>query len=177
MRLIKIRLADCPFWFLGKLVSLTRQNPTSDFVDLDVLEEEDRKIINRSIQLCEIKVFDPENQRIKDINDACYIKGELAINIGDIEDDESDSIPEVFSVTVEDNDEEDDKEDMGPTEADYENAKLLLSKNGNTVKKAVKEIANTPDGLSLLHALLETERANKNRLGIVGTIEKRIMEF
>lgn len=173
MRLVKIKLVDGPFWFLGKLINLTKVNPLSDFVNVDSLPDEEKAIINKSASRGEIRIYDSESKRLKNLNDAGLYSGEYAVNIEDIKDDESDAIPEVFSVTVSNNDEE---EDQGPTQADYENASILLSKNGNTVKKIIKEVPKTTEGLLLLHACFNTEKINKNRAGIISTIEQCIME-
>ena len=176
MKLVKLRLADSPFWFLGNNISLTRQNPTSDFLNIDALQHEEVQIINMAIRKGEIKVFDPENIRLNTVEAAKVISGELSVDINDIEDDESDSMPEVFSVTIDENIEDETKE-SGPEAEDYREAEIILSKNGNTVKKIIKNIPNTTEGLVLLHASLEVEKQNKNRIGIVSAIEQRIMEF
>ena len=175
MRLVKIQLADSPFWFLGKLVNLTQENRMSDFLNVDSLPDEEKTIINKSARIGEIRIYDPENRRLKTIDESDYISGEYAVDIDDIKDDESDTVPEVFSVTV--NNDKDEDEDKNPTKADYEEAQILLNKNGNTVKKIIKQIPKTTDGLLLLHACLETEKANQSRAGVVNTIEKCIVEF
>ena len=141
---------------------------------MDSLPEEEKTVINKSIKIGAIRIYDPENHCLKTTDDASYVNGEYAVDIEDIKDDESDTVPEVFSVTV--NNEEEEEVEEGPIEADYECAQLLLNKNGNTVKKTIKEIPKTKEGLFLLHACLETEKENKNRAGIVNTIEQCIME-
>jgi len=176
MRLVKIRLADCPFWFLGKTVNLTKNKPVSDFINIDSLSDENKKIINHSASRGEIRIFDPDNNKLKNLDSAILISGEFSVDIEDIKYDESDTIPEVFSMTVED-DAPDEDEVQVPDENDYENAELLLSKNGNTVKKTIKQLPTTEEGLMLLHACLETEKSDRNRAGIISTIEQRIMEF
>ena len=176
MRLVKFKLADSPFWFLDNLIRLNQVHKMSDFVNIDSLSDEQKVIVNKSIASGAIKAFDPESNRVKNINDTSYVNGELAISLEDIEEDESDTVPEVFSMTVS-NDEEEEEEEEGPTDTDFDNAQLLLDKNGNTVKKALKAIPKTNEGLLLLHACLGLEKSGKNRLGIVSTIEQRIMEF
>ena len=176
MRLVKIKLADCPFWFLGKLVSLTQQHPVSDFINVDSLLDEDKLIINRSVGRGEVRIYDFESRRMKDLNEIVLVNGEYAVDIEDIKEDQSNAMPEVFSMTVEDETEQEEDEYQGPTETDYQNAQLLLNKNGNTVRKTIKEIPKTDEGLLLLHACLDTEKTGRNRVGIVTVIEQCIME-
>ena len=174
MRLVKIKLVDCPFWFLGKLINLTKQNPISDFINVDSLPNEEKTVINLSSKTGAIQILDPDNRRLKTIDDAYLFSGEYAIDTGDIEDDESDTVPEVFSVTIKN--EEEEEEEERPVEVDYDNARLLLHKNGNTVKKTIKEIPKTQEGLLFLHACLEIEQESKNRAGIINVIQQCIME-
>ena len=180
MRLVKFRLADSPFWFLGNSIKLNQEHKVSEFINADSLSAEDIAIINKSIAIGQIRAYDPESRRLKNIEDAGFIAGEFAVNIEDIEDDESDTIPEVFSMTIsneEDDEDEEDEEDEGPTEVDFDNAALLLNKNGNTVRKTIRSIPRTDEGLLLLHACLETEESGKNRAGIINIIKQSIMEF
>jgi hypothetical protein len=164
-------LADSTFWFLDNLIKLTLQDPVSDFINVDTLPHEQKTIINKSAKCGDIKIFDPEKRRLKSTDDADYISGEFAVDINDIEDDETDTVPEVFSVTV---NEEVVEEDFSPTETDFENARLLLIKNGNTVRKAIKKIPVTRNGLLLLHACLEVEGQNKERVGIIDLIKQKL---
>jgi len=177
MKLVKIKLSESPFWFLGKAIKLNRSKPFSDLINVDSLSDEDKKIIDKSISRCEIKLFDSEGNRIPSLEEAGYIRGEFSVSLEDIKEDQSDTVPEVFSVTVGNDDEDEEDEILEPTETDYENAELILSKNGNTVKKIIKETSDSEEGLSLLHACLTIEKQNKNRIGIINSIEQRIMEF
>jgi hypothetical protein len=173
MRLVKIKLADSTFWFLGDLVRLTLNDPMSDFINVDSLPFEDRTIINNSAGRGEIRIFDPEKRRLKSIDEADYISGEFAVNVDDIEDDETDVIPEVFSITV---DNDDGEEEANPTEVDFDNARFLLAKNGNTVRKTIREVSLATQGVLLLRACLQVELDNKNREGIVSLIKNRLNE-
>ena len=177
MRLVKIKLHDSPFWFLGKLINLSLANPISDPINVDSLPDEEIAIIDKSASQCEIKLFDADGNLIKSLKDAGYIKGELAVDLGDVKVDESDKAPEVFSVTVDNDEDEEEEQEPEPTEVDYDNAELLLSKNGNTVKKTLRELPHTDEALMLLHACLSLEKQNKQRASIIGVIEQKIMGF
>jgi hypothetical protein len=174
MRLVKFKLADSPFWFLGK-VSLSQQNKSTELIDIDSFSDQDKKAIENSIRQFQIKVFDFEGNRIKTIKDIGYINGELNVNLEDINKNEQDLMPEIVSITIDDNEEDDEEEIFpeDPTPEDLENAKILLSKNGNTVKKAIKQMNN----LLMLYACLTVENVGKNRNGIIDLLGKKIKEL
>lgn len=175
MRLVKFQLADSQFWFFSD-ISLTQKNKTSNFVDIDLFTDHEKQIIDKSLNKLEIKLFDFDGNAVRTIKEIGYINGELNVNTDDTEEDEYALMPEIVSVTV-DSDDIDNKEEelsFDPTPEDLENAKILLSKNGNTVKKTLKE-----DNVSLLmlKACFTIEQENKNRSSVMDILNKRIMEF
>jgi len=174
MRLVRIKLLESPFWFLSKAVKLDLLNPTSDFINIDSLSQEYIDIINRSVNASEIKIFDGEGARIRDIKSVSFVSGDLAVSTEDVEEDETDYLPEMVSVTS--SDEEEEEEDSEPSDADFDAAKLLLNKNGNVVKKVLKEL-HGDEGLMILHACLLQEESDKNRPGVINSIEEAIGGF
>jgi hypothetical protein len=173
MRLIQIRLRhNQPFWFLDDQIRLTSRKPVSKLINIDSLDEEYRKVINQSVQDCAILLFDSEGRRLRNLNEASVIEGDLAVSAADIIED---PVPEVASVTVSDEPEEAPQEEEAP---DYsEEAAILLKKNGNTVKKTILSLPKDDNSLYFLHALLEVEAGDKGRRGVTVAIENAIGEY
>lgn len=179
MRLVQIQLRpSVPFWFIGTVLRLNQENKTSDFFDVDTLEDGIKKIINQSINRQEIFAFDYNGTKIHSLDDAKYISGNHAVSIDDVDDEEDGLIPEIVSVTV-GGEEEEEEEDIllaEPGEDHIENAKILLEQNGNTVKRMIKNMTITDDNILMLKACLRQETSNRNRRSIVSAIEKILME-
>mgnify|MGYP005838220359 CR=1 FL=1 len=179
MRLVKLKLREPnPYWILNPIV-LSQKDNISPFIDADKLPQKAIDAINKSVDSKVIFLLDNNgdiiNGRINDINifDCNHISAD------DLEDsEEQDMIPEFISVTVPIEEEKDDEEDA-VEEVSVEvkqNAKILLSKNGNTVKATIKSLPNDNDTLTLLHICHDLESSNKNRSGILKVIEQKIME-
>ena len=65
---------------------------------------------------------------------------------------------------------------MKITEEILKNARILLSKNGNTVKATVQGLDKSSENLVFLHALLGVEQEGKARSGVLNAIGEAIME-
>ena len=175
MRLIKICLAENnPFWFLGDL-RLTTRAPVSQYFDIDKLTKEGQAALDASLRRCVIKAFDIEENRIKSLASHNLLGG------GALEEEEEESIklsdlPEIVSVTCE-ADEEEEVEETEPTERDYEEAEVLLKKNGNTVRKTISELLVNRDTISLLLACKKLEKNERNRKGVLKELDKQIGDY
>jgi hypothetical protein len=171
MRLVTIQLgAGTPFWFLGEdgKVMLTYEKPDSGLIDIEELDEDDIKTINSGIRTRSIKVFDEDNRRLFDLNLASLVN--CAYNV-DLEDLEESELPEVPSVTIR---EEPEEEVITVSEKDYEEAEILLSKNGNTVKKSILQFSVSPDLIPFLTACLELEQTGKQRKAVLGALQEKL---
>jgi hypothetical protein len=171
MRLVTIQLgADTPFWFLGEdgKVMLTYEKPKSGLVDIEALDEDDIKTINSGIRARYIKVFDEDQRRLSDLSLASLVNCEYNVNTEDLEESE---LPEIPSVTIREDSEE---EVVTVSEKDYEEAEILLSKNGNTVKKSILQFSVSPDLIPFLTACLELEQAGKQRKAVLGALQEKL---
>ena len=175
MKLFKIKLAESGFWFLDDIASLTKENTMSDFINVELLPIQVVKIIDHASNMREIKLFDATNHRVHKLIDLGYYKGDFSVDTNDVKEDESDLTPEVFSVTI-DSEDENEVEDIEPSENDISNAQILLSKNGNTVKKTIKQMTEN-DSLKFLYACLQVEQEKQNRVGVIQAIDKKIAEL
>jgi len=178
MRLVKIKLCpQNPFWFLGDIINLTKENPESPLINLDSLEEEQVKTINQAANQMEVKLFDSEGNKLKKTNDAIFISGDHAVDVNDIDKEESEQdFLGIESVTVSEESEESEEKQIIVEEQDLKDASIFLSKNGNTVRKMIKSLPRSDDSLVFLHALLQVESSTKNRHGVVSRIEEVIDE-
>lgn len=87
-----------------------------------------------------------------------------------VEKKKEEEIPEIASVTVEEPLPEE-EEVAPPSDQDYENARVLLARNGNTIKKTARSIKEE----SLLRACIELEMCGKNREGILESLRNALM--
>jgi len=173
MRLVKIKISrSTPFWILDP-IRLDANNPYSPYLDVDLLNDKQINIINKSVKFGDVRLLDGENNFIKSIDELKTTCG-FAVDFKDVKNHEED-IPEVVSVTIEEEPEE--EEGIVISDAIYADAVFLLNKNGNTVRKIIKELPINEDALTLLHACLEEEVSEKNRIGIIKKIKQKIMEF
>lgn len=171
-RLIKIRLADSPFWFFGD-IKLASGNPESNYLDFDSLSEINQKILISSANHLEIKLFDIDNKRIKNINEFNnYTSHDLKFEEDEYEDD---YLPEIKCITVSDTQEE--PNTLVLSEEDIENAKILLDNKFNVIKKTIENLSLTDKNLLLVQALIYAEEENKARKQIISCLEKKLMEF
>jgi len=174
MRLVQIKLRPYqPFWFLNEQIQLTANKPTSDFINIDSLEEEDCDIIDASAKNLKVSLFDFEGIKVQSLEEISTVEGEFKVSTEDIEETDS-AFPEMVSVTVHEEEPEEEVEEV----PDYsEGAKILLSQNGHTVKKAIGSLPKEDTSLHLLHAMLEVENSDKRRKGVINTITAAIGEF
>ena len=181
MKLVQIQIRpSVPFWFIQDMVRLNQNNRISEFINVDSLNDEIKKIINLAIYRQEINLLDYNGIKLKSINDVSYVLGDCAITTEDVNDDsEKNLIPELISVTTNDEEEKPEKEkvSMEPSHKHIENAKILLEQNGNTIKKMVKNMKKTNDNLILLSTCLDIENSNKNRKGVIVAIQEAMMEY
>ncbi len=179
MRLVQIKLnysSTSPFWFLGR-IQLNEKKLISDFLDVDSLEEETKKIIDLSAKTAEIKLFDYYGERVLSLSQLNRVQGDFNVGIEDsIEEISEDLLPEMISVTEEEIEEEEETEEEEIVqEKPIQDAEILLNKNGNTVKKMIKNLPISDDSLSLLHCCLEIEQQGKARASVLSTIQTEIV--
>jgi hypothetical protein len=184
MRLVQIQLRpSIPFWFIDNIVKLNQFNRVSDFINVNSLTGLTKEIIDLSIRQKQIFVLDYNGNRVKKLDEAIYIAGDMSVSIEDTkEDTDEDLIPEMVSVTTsinnkEEKEEKEEKPSLEPSEDHIENAKILLERNGNTIKKMIRNIKQTDDNLMVLHASLKLEAVDKNRSGILVAIQNAIERY
>lgn len=175
MQLISLELGkDQFFWSLDNVITLTSESNKSPLFDIEQLSDEARKTIENSIKFLIIKAFTSDGNRIKSIEHANFVDGELAVSIDDIEEDTFKY--EVKEITVKDDDDEEEEEEiLQPSNADIAEATKLLKKNGNTVKKYLSSLEVTKDKIPFLHACLSIENSSKKpRYSIIEILEEFI---
>ena len=185
MKLVRLKLrGSSQFWNMPP-IRLYEKQEISPLINIDLLNDDQRSVINKSIKSHDILLLDAEGKRINgNLNDV-HIVSKVNISTADIEEDLN-LIPQLVSVTVDNepdmNDEEDEyeeeKEDDGWTipEKHFEEARILLKINGNTVKKTILALEKTNDNLMLLHACLKEESEGKNRNSVIMAIQTKISE-
>lgn len=175
MRLVKISLGkDTPFWFLGG-IQLTEKNKETGLIDVDILTEEDKRTINASARTGSIRLWDITNQRIPSIDNEVLTKTTYPIDTEDLDSEEIDLIPEIATVTISETPiQQFAIEDLSPSEEDVKDAKILIERNGNTIKKIVLSMEPKKKNLRILVAAEELEQKGKNRSGILSSLRETI---
>ena len=179
MKFVQLRLREPTlFWNMGSIALQKSRKERSQLIDIEHLTSRQAAIINRSVVAEEIFLYDHEGCKINGtLINVNVINGNV-VSAADIEDieEEKDVMPEVVSVTV-DNEDVVDDEELEVTEEDRENAAILLQSHWSTVKKTVQNLEKTDDNLKLIHAALEVEMTGKNRNGIVNALQDALVEF
>jgi len=167
MKLIRLQLKpSTPFWILNP-IKLDHTNPKSPLLDIDKLTEEQIAIIRSSINTGELILMDSEGHKVASLSD---IEMKKAFNVS-VEDVDDPVLPAIASVTVSLDEEEDDSEKS----AYLDEAEVILSKNGNTIKKVVSNMSKkSKENVKLLEAMLISEMNGKNRAGIIDTIKETL---
>lgn len=179
MRLVKLELRDAPFWFLHDIsgnifLQLSDSKKETPFFDIDEIEDFFKDVINRSASILDIYIVDINGKRLRNLQEATFVDGEYSVDLEDTEVDQSD-IPEIVSITIPDPVEED-EEEISFTPKMLENAKILLERNGNTIKKSLRALPKTKENIMFLYACIEVEQSGQCREGILTTIQQYIME-
>jgi hypothetical protein len=165
MNLVRLKLrASSPFWFYGP-INLTQDDPISDIVDLDDVPKEFRRVLELSAR--------PDGP-VKILPEDLFTGGAIVVNGEDLVDTD-DEVDDIKSVTV-DNDEEKEQEAVVLEYDDeaLERAEIFLKKNGNVVKAAIRNLGNANNDVKFLLACQEVEPKNKNRSGIMKSIDEGI---
>jgi hypothetical protein len=173
-RLVKIRLGDVPFWFLNDKIKLTSDNAESNYLDFDALNDFEQTILLNSVRYLEIRLFDLEGKRIKEMKE---LKN-YTVAVEEIDEDGTsyeDFLPEINCITVSDCQEEENKSVL--SEEDIENAKILLGNKLNTIKKTIEALDNSDKNALLIQAMLHVEEEEKNRKQIISCLETKLKEF
>ena len=174
MYLIRLELGkDDPFWFLTKEIQLTSFNSKTKLFNLEDLTEDLIETIESSIKQLTIKAYDSNGARLKSVNNINYIDGALVVSTEDLREDTS-YFEDIKTVTIALDDEIEDEEELVISAQDRAEAKKVLNKNGNTIKKYLLALDSN---LSFLTACLEYELSNKNRNGIIEILNSKIGEF
>lgn len=170
--IVKLEISkDNQFWFL-KNIKLVRGSCDSAYIEIASLSDEDKRIIDKSSQFMEIKLFDTFGNRVRKIDDIKIVNCEGNVDLSDIEDYEEDLIPKMICVTDEEVKEK--KTLRTSSELDINNAKILVSRNANVIKKIVNSNSiENEDHLVLIKTALDIELKNRNRKNVV----EILMEF
>jgi hypothetical protein len=176
MQKVKIKLGhSLPFWFVGEL-RLDGEN-TEKTIDLEALQPEELETINRCLEERKIKAFSLEGKELKEVYTGLKVSS-VDISVEDLPEDELDSFdPEVISVTIPLDDEEEEIEEEN-IEQFLDEATRIINKNANTVKKIIRGMSfDSSDTNLLLKAICEAEKGFKNRPGIIKEAEQKLAEF
>jgi hypothetical protein len=160
-----------PFWGIGKIF-LSAENKKTKLLSVDSFSEEDIAIISASNRIGEIKVLDSEGKHVQSIS--AEIKSKEFPVKEEVQEDEVYS-PEISCITAPI--EEDEEEDEEEKELYEEEAKIVLEKNGNVIKKMIRNMSSkSEENVKLLKAILEVEMKDKNRSGIINSIKEKLDE-
>lgn len=167
MKLIRLQLKpSTPFWILHP-IKLDHENPRSPLLDIEKLTEDQLAIIRSSISAGELVLMDSDGNKAISLSD---IEMKKAFNVS-VEDVEDLIIPNIASVTVSLEEEEDESEKS----AYIDEADIILSKNGNTIKKVISSMSKkSKENVKLLEAMLISEMNGKNRAGILEAINSTL---
>ena len=174
MRLVRLKLRGCQFWNLPP-IELNESKKVSSLLDIDLLSEEQVKVINQSVDTGDIKLTQSDGSLI-----AGNLQAANIVNGNYISDDDvvEDQMPPIQSVTVESEPKEEPEEKaIGPSDEVLSKATILLVRNGNTVKKKILALKKTDKNLTFLHACLIKEEEGKKRPGILQAIQQSISEY
>lgn len=182
MRLVRLKLRGCPFWNMPP-IRLNEENNVSPLLDIDKLTENQREVIDKSDAVGDIMILAADGIRIHGgLEHVNIIDGSDCISVADIEDD--DAIPDIVSVTVSEDEPEEIEEPPQSTEMTEEEkaklaneARILLNRNGNTIKKMIASMEKTDNNLALLHECLVSESNGKAREGVLFVIQQAISEY
>jgi len=174
MKVVQLRLRPPTlFWGLGSIFLQKEKNETSPWINIEKLSDPQKAVINRSVAAEEIMLYDYEGNRVyESLSNLNVIYGNY-VSEDDI-DEEEDMIPEVISVTVDNDDKE--EIDLELSEEDIENARILLSKHWSTIKKTILSFEKTTSNLRIIHAALEIELEDKKRKGVISALQEVLME-
>lgn len=173
MRLVRLQLrGTCPFWILNP-IRLHKDQETSPLLNIDLLTDKERDIINKSVKAKDIWLLDSQGSRINGTLEDIVRSITRVVSIEDIPIEEE-SMPEIVSVTAEDPEEE---EEYIIDPRYFEEARILLKKHHSTIKKTVMALDLEDDNLMLLHACLHEETVGRQRAVIISALQKKISEF
>jgi len=207
MRVVRVKLVKPnSFWFMNNL-HLGPDNPMSEPFDWDALDSVSKDKIEKAANkfgLVEIWIQPDETaptfvvEKSKPVN---YVfpqrqairkivrKKTQGIDIPEpIEKGRQEDLgeePDIRSVTLDEplvaeepqDLEPPEIEETKPTEEDYEDARSLLQRNGNTVKRLIRDMSKPADEMKrLLLACLEVEKEDKKRKGVKTALEKAYLE-
>lgn len=206
MHVVRIRLIKSnSFWFLNNL-RLGPENSVSDPIDLDALDNRTRDKIEKAEEsfglikvipqpegvkpTFEVEKSSPVSYALPRYRSISKIVKDKAKQVEEKEppekpESESEEFPEIQSVTVEEDSvteeisepEEPEIKKVEPTEEDFEEARLLLKQNGNTVKRVLRHMDKPADEAKrFLLACLEVEKDRKKRKGTIATLEEAYLE-
>lgn len=175
MRLVKVSLENnVPYWFFEERnIYLTPKVKTSDLFDIDDLELEAFDKLKKSIQRGKIKAFDIEGALVLELNKHKLIGGWTDKNdeFEDVQIPEED-LPDIISVTCDSEEEEEEEEPI--TDKDREEARVLLNKNGNTVRRTIETFNITKDSIGIIKACLEIETQERRRASVIKAAKERL---
>lgn len=166
MHIVRLQLTRVgTYWFFDN-INLTPAEPTSKPFDLDLVSEEVRKNILRSvndfhiIDLIEVKDIAEPEFKLANPNglEGFQLREDDDVVVSVTVSDEVEEPPPIIRVE--------------PTDKDYEEARLLLDKNGNTVTKSLRSLDVTQEIKPFLLACIEVEKKNRKRTSVLSTLEE-----
>ena len=196
MNIVRIELTKPnSFWFLNDLHLGPGSNVSEPF-DLDAADPHVKEKIDKAEKDFRIIKVIPQPEGTNssfDINIDTSVRFELprarprAIRVATNQEavvantpmrpDLESGMPELQSFTIQD-DPEPEIEETVPVERDFDEAKTLLSKNGNTIKRVVRSLGKDPKkAKAFLLACIEVEKVGKNRPGTIKTLEEAFSEI
>lgn len=177
MRLVKVCLGQNEtFWFLDK-IRLTPTSRVSNLFDIDRLSREDFNALNKSIQHRRVKAFDKDGVRLNNLGEHNILGGELPDAILEDTEVEEEDIPQVISVTCENDEESEEAQEIVVSDGDFAEAKVILKNNGNTVRKTIMNFALSAETVGIIQACLELEAENKVRKGVMKAATEKLEEY
>lgn len=173
MRLVKLRLgASQPFWFLDDIIQLSSDKRESDYINIDSLSDDHMAIIENSMRMGHIRLYNAYGSRVfKDLYSPEFIVEEEDLQPQEPEEviaTEDHFMPEIISITVSDREKEALEDEPLYQQKEISEARLLLSKNGNTVRAAIKKCSKAKR--AFLYACLDLEKVGRKRAGVMKDI-------
>lgn len=171
MRFVQLKLKEASFWGIPDVNLFIYGDMVSDVVDLQSIGNTSYGIIKESYDKKQICVLDLSGNVI-----ALPTKEEIVSDKCDISDFEDDTEEEFNVVSVTIPNEESNKKPE-PSVEHYEKAEIILLKNGNTIRKIIKNLKLSQESFFVLMALKEIESQDKQRKGVLKEIDIKMGEI
>lgn len=177
MRLVRLKLrGSCPLWMLPP-ISLHKKQLVSPLLNIDKLTNRQKKIINDSIDRKDILLLDADSIPILGNLDDIGITISNKVSTEDVTSADDEFIPEIISVTEDDDCEEECEAEPAITEEIIEEVKVLLDRHHNTIKKVLRGLEDNDYNRLFLQACIDVESNDKARQTVLSAIQQKISEL